>query len=40
MISYRQHLLTIGLFFAYAICKLFTEMLLTSEMRMHLLTRF
>ncbi len=40
MMNYPQHLVTIGLFFAYSICELFTEMLLTSEVRMHLRTRF
>ena len=34
--EYRQHLVTISLFFAYSICELGTEMSFTGELRMHL----
>ena len=40
MMNYRQHLVTIGLFLAESICSLVTEMLFTSEGRMHLRTNF
>ena len=40
MMIYGQHLVAIGLFFVCSICESVTEMLFTSEVRMHLRTSF